>query len=554
MLQLNLESLNQFLSQIKIYSLICNSSNEIIFIDDYLLSRLDINLINKIITEVNIPIFYYNDFIIKKDMSKENGHFYFIENAIPGYTSAFSNISNWYQNILDSLPDGVVIVDKNGIITYANQASLRFNEIKKENFVGKIVSDLENQNYFTPVASLMALKSGKIESVIQNLRNKKKLMVFAYPIYDCDGKITHVMVLSSDVTEHLHLNQQLEEKENIIQFYSENLFNISANNSNLLPKFCSKQMEKVQTLINKIATSDINILLTGESGVGKTFWAKEIHDMSSRANKPFVVINCSTIPESLLESELFGYEGGTFTGALQGGKIGLFESAKGGTIFLDEIGELPLISQIKMLQVLQDREIRRIGSDKSIPVDFRLITATNQNLEKLVETKEFREDLYYRLNGFKINIPSLKERPDDISCLIFYFLNKYNNRNLTKKKISQNILAAFKQYPWPGNIRELKHVIESACIISEYDMITFDDLPDNFKYLNTIYEISMPLNKGIPSLKKAMEIVEEDLIKKAYQKYKNSYQVAEVLEISQPSAWRKINKYCNITQLSHQGK
>lgn len=448
-----------------------------------------------------------------------------------------------YTDILDLLPGGVMIIDRNGAILFVNRASEQFNQVDREKLIGRKIVDLQKENFFKPAASLLTLKSGKVESVIQNLRNKKKLLVFSYPIFDDSGNILYVITLSTDVTEQLRLQQQLEEKERIIQLYSER-FSLHISDEEKRLTFHSKEMEKVHSLISKTASTDINILLTGESGVGKTFWAKQIHNLSSRANEAFVTINCSTIPESLLESELFGYESGAFTGALSKGKIGLFETANRGTIFLDEIGELPHHVQIKLLQVLQDREIRRIGGSKSIPVDFRLITATNQDLQNMIKEKTFREDLYYRLNGFSIHIPALRERPEDIVPLSIFFLKQYNQTHNDIKKLSHDTLHIFQQYPWPGNIRELEHVLESACVISEYEMITYEDLPDNFRHLNPSYNLNI-FDKKKPSLQEALEIVEADLVRKAYEKTKTSYGVAEQLKISQATAWRKIQKYCD---------
>lgn len=539
------EYFNDLISQLKIRTIVCSLENIVIYIDPYLKKHYKDQTIGSIISNSTSTISSFDGMIVKRCATENNINYFIIEYP---FISNFTFIDNkkWYENILDSMHDGILIVDKMGKIKYVNKASLKFNDVTKEEFLGKNVEDLEKANYFKPSASLLALKSGKIESIIQNVKNSKKLMVFAYPIYGINNKITHVLTVSSDVTEHLNLRQQLEEKQDIINYYSRYLMNDSNIKDHLGPKFISNKMEKVQFLLSKVSNTDINVLFTGESGVGKTFFARRIHENSSRSKRPFIIINCSTIPESLLESELFGYESGTFTGASHKGKIGLFEAADGGTILLDEIGELPLLAQIKLLQVIQDREIRRIGSDKAIPVDFRLITATNQNLKSMIQLKTFREDLYYRLSGLEVRIPALRERPEDIPYSVFYFLNEYNRKHLKNKTFSQHILDMFQVYPWSGNMRELEHVIECACIISEYDMIIVDDLPEDLKFLDSISSLQAKYCQEIPSLSKALEIVESDLVRRAYEKYHNSYKVAEILQISQASAWRKIKKHCSV--------
>jgi Nif-specific regulatory protein len=239
----------------------------------------------------------------------------------------------------------------------------------------------------------------------------------------------------------------------------------------------SGKMNDVFSLIESVATTDATVLIRGESGVGKELVADAIHFNSLRKNKPFIKVNCAALPESLIESELFGHEKGSFTGASTQ-RIGRFEAANGGTIFLDEFGDIPPVIQVKLLRVLQEREIERVGSTKPIHVDVRILCATNRNLEELIATNEFREDLYYRINVFPIYIPSLRERINDIPVLANFFIEKFNKKHGKKiKRITTMAIDSLMVYHWPGNIRELENCIERACILSTDEVIRTNNLP-----------------------------------------------------------------------------
>ena len=302
--------------------------------------------------------------------------------------------------------------------------------------------------------------------------------------------------------------------------------------------FTSPKMQSVYLKIQKVAKTTTTVLITGESGTGKEVAARAIHLNSSRTEKPFIPVNCGAIPESLIESEFFGYSKGAFTGADPKGKIGFFEQAEGGTIFLDEIGDMPLSLQVKLLRVLQEKTITPIGSNKIKKVDVRIIAATNKNLEELVKENKFREDLYYRLNVFPIYIPPLRERPKDIEELSLYFISKYSQLfNLSPKKISNEVKDIFFSYSWPGNIRELKNTIEYIVnVIDEKENIIFKKhLPS--KFVNTFE------NKEIKTLAE----LEKDAIKSLLGKFGNSskdkIKVANTLDISLATLYRKIKQY-----------
>lgn len=309
----------------------------------------------------------------------------------------------------------------------------------------------------------------------------------------------------------------------------------------------SRHMQDVFKLIGRVADSDITVLLQGESGTGKEVVARAIHSNSRRSSRPFIKINCATIPEHLIESELFGHERGAFTGAVNQ-KPGKFELAHNGTVFLDEIGELSLNTQVKLLQVLQEKEFERIGSTRSIKVDVRILTATNRDLKKLVEEGRFREDLYYRINVMNIKLPPLRERKEDIPLLFNYFLKKFslkNNKKITG--ISQGAVAVIAGYNWPGNVRELKNVCEQAVVMTRSSVITPDDLPlgKNGELLagngNSNIHISINDNR---SLKEIVSDVERKVILKALNDNNwNRQETARALNLNRRSLYGKMKEY-----------
>ena len=299
----------------------------------------------------------------------------------------------------------------------------------------------------------------------------------------------------------------------------------------------SPEMKNLFNIIGKIANTDANLLLTGETGVGKSMFAKIIHEASDRKNAPFVEINCATIHNNLIESELFGYEEGSFTGANNKGKVGNIELSGGGTLFLDEITELPLDMQQKLLQAIQDKRFTRVGGNEYIEIDFRLISATNRDLETLVKEGAFREDLYYRINVIPMNIPPIRNREEDIIALTLHFTRLNNEKYDKTKSFSKDALQVFCKYSWPGNVRELENLVERMILTSTNEVIGRDELP--------IYLQNIVINdrKSSSTLKDALDDYERRIIIDAYSKYKTSVAVGEELGISQTGAARKIRKY-----------
>jgi transcriptional regulator with PAS, ATPase and Fis domain len=303
----------------------------------------------------------------------------------------------------------------------------------------------------------------------------------------------------------------------------------------------SPSMYNVIQLTRRLSDVDSTVLITGESGVGKGVIAKLVHENGNRKEFPFVKINCGAIPENLIESELFGYESGAFTGSKKDGKKGLFETAEKGTIFLDEISELPLNLQVKLLQVIQERELTRVGGVESIPINVRIISATNKDLLSLVREGKFREDLYYRLNVVPISIPPLRERPEDIIPMIRIFLNQNNKKMKEHKEIDSKAIAILMKYPWPGNVRELQNIIERLMITTKGTTILPENLPS---FIVESASIPDPVSSAEgKSLKDALDHAEREILIKAAEKYKTTRAIAKALGVSQPTVVRKLQKY-----------
>jgi transcriptional regulator with PAS, ATPase and Fis domain len=329
----------------------------------------------------------------------------------------------------------------------------------------------------------------------------------------------------------MELSHQVDKMEQQIEFYKRELVQTQNEITGIIVH--SDKMKKVFQFIERVSVVDTTVLILGETGVGKSRIARLMHDRSSRKTKPYYEVNCAALPETLIEAELFGYEGGSFTGGLKQGKKGLIEKANFGTLFLDEVGELSLSAQSKLLHVLQEKKVRPIGGTKEIKLDIRIVAATNQPLEEMVKNGTFRRDLYYRLNVIPLYIPPLRERREDIIPLVHHFLNVFNERYNRSVEFSPKVFEAFLKGEWPGNIREIENMVERLVVTSER-IVTIKDVP----FLQQETYTSPHL-----SLQQKLEELECRLIQEAYEEFGSSYKVAEELGISQSSAIRKIQKY-----------
>jgi transcriptional regulator with PAS, ATPase and Fis domain len=338
-----------------------------------------------------------------------------------------------------------------------------------------------------------------------------------------------------DITDLTNMKKELENKEELIAQQQNELALLRSLqlNSPFGVVISSRQMKKVMEMSVHVGKFDCTVLIQGESGVGKEIIAQTIVQSSERKEGPFIKINCGAIPETLLESELFGYEKGAFTGADPKGKTGMFEMANKGTILLDEVGEIPISLQVKLLRVLQEKEIIRVGGTKPIKLNIRIIAATNQNLEEMVREGTFREDLYYRINVVSIIIPPLRKRPDDIPALTKHFLHKFNKKYNLNKSISPQLQDLLLTYPWPGNVRELQNLIENLVILTQDDVITPEHLPAKFlEHRNNVTPNLVEINKILP-LKEAVNILETNLIKEAMQRFGTTRRAASILKVDQ---------------------
>ncbi|MEN6438255.1 MAG: sigma 54-interacting transcriptional regulator [Syntrophobacter sp.] len=452
------------------------------------------------------------------------------------------------ENILEASHDGLFITDGLGNILLVNTAWERICGIPRAFVLGKNAQDLVNQKYYTESSVMAAIRArGKTSIMLEMTRGEKvgqKILATAIPIWSESGEIKRVVANIRDITEILYLKDLLEKTRQLNELYAAELAQMRLQQ---ITKDCdiiarSPGTKRVLEMAAQVAKVDSTVLVTGESGAGKEIVANAIHRLGQRSEGPFIKINCSAIPETLLESELFGYESGAFTGARRQGKPGMFEMAKKGTLFLDEIGDISSSLQVKLLRALQDHEIIRVGGLKPIAVDARIITATNKNLQELVRTGAFRDDLYYRLNVVAIEIPPLRERKEDIPLLTLHFLEKINRKYQFRKKVNPEVIDNFLLYCWPGNIRELENVIERMLVMTEDEEIRVRHLPHYLKKQVITGGERVVFHENIP-FKKAMERAERQLLEQALKKHESTRKVARALRINQSTVVRKIKKY-----------
>ena len=459
--------------------------------------------------------------------------------------STNSEAAERLNDIIEQSFDGIFITDGNATVIKINHAYEAITGLSKEDLLGRNMEDLVNEKIISQSGSLIVKESKQPVTLQQYFKTKKQALITSSPIFDKSGNLIMIVTNVRDLTEIYNLKQAVRKKEEKVERLKLELTHLQdlTHTEELIIQ--DDASLSVLLLARRVAPLDTTVILLGETGVGKEVLAHYIYKNSTRANNSFIKVNCGAIPPALIESELFGYDKGAFTGASSTGKMGLFELANKGTLFLDEVGELPKDMQVKLLRAIQEQEILRVGGTKAIKINTRIIAATNRNLEELVQQNKFREDLYYRLTVFPIYIPPLRIRKNDIVPLAKTFLERLNKKYGFKKSLTAMSLQLLHEYNWPGNIRELKNVIERAVVISTKDDITPHDLHIhvhgglNEKPLST-KEKANPLPEN---LKETLESIEYNYLKSAYEQYGNVRDAAKSLGITASTFVRKRLRY-----------
>ena len=438
------------------------------------------------------------------------------------------------------LADDMMLSDAEGIILRVSENYERNFGFTHDSIVGKSAFDLEADGTFTPCITAEVIRKKKKITATQTINHThKNVMTVGIPLFDNEGVLKYAVCFNTVSMEQINaIHQNYRHLQDSLQQYSQEIaeLRLRATATNLVVK--SPAMQRLWTLIQNTANTTANILITGETGVGKSAVAKAIHAMSNRANGPFIEVNCAVLHENLIESELFGYEKGAFTGAASGGKIGKIELANHGTLFLDEIGELPPHIQSKLLQLIQEKTIERLSGTRRIELDFRLIVATNRNLEEEVQRGLFRSDLFYRLNVIRVHIPPLRQRPEDILPLAYQFLERFCREYGKQLTLSPRFVSFLEQFGWPGNVRQLENLMERLVITSQDPILDTTALPLDY---GADAPEALPAAAG--TLEERMNAYESQIIRDSFRRCRTTVAVAKELGISQATAARKIAKY-----------
>lgn len=474
-------------------------------------------------------------------------------------------ITNNLCSILNTAHDGFYITDREGNTLGLNKSYERLTGLKKEDLLGKNIKDLVACGTFDAVLNPEVVKTGKSAMRVQVNSENHKVLVTGHPVFDYDDDVVLVVTFVRDVTLMSKMEKQIRHQRKLINRYKEHSEKIA---SGKLAIAESQKMQDLLILLERVATTDATVLLLGETGVGKDVLARKLHESSCRADKPFFKVDCTSIPENLIESELFGYASGAFSGASTKGKPGFFEVAHEGTLFLDEIGELPLSMQGHLLRILQDGEICRVGDTKTRTIDVRIVAATNRNLEKEVALGNFRSDLYYRLFVAVVNVPSLRERKDDILPLARFFFDKFCQKYKKHLRFSASAEEALVQYNWPGNVRELENMVHSLVVTCVDGLIRVEDLPLTMhKTLSKLQ--NSPAKQAIhlegkekkattadihadvnwdnllhgKSLKEITETIEKEVLRRGMQEHNSITSLAKALKTERSTLSRKLKRY-----------
>lgn len=437
------------------------------------------------------------------------------------------NLEN-IKAIIDSLDVGIWVNNSHGDVLYASRGVEEQYGIPTEEVIGKNAIKLVDDGLSTQYTVQTTIKTKQVAHTTVMTRIGKTITSSTYPLLDEKGQLWRVLGCTKQSFE--------AEDEEMAETPTLGVIQKSEDAKDNPFIYQSEMMQNIMISMDRAAKSDAIVMILGESGVGKDRIARMLHEASPRADKPYVVVNCAAIPENLIESELFGYEKGAFTGAYQS-HMGLLELANGGTIFLDEIGDLPLIAQVKLLRCIQNRQVMRLGGKKVINLNVRFLSATNQELEKMMEQGRFRKDLYFRLNVIKLHIPPLRERPSDIIPLVEFFRDKFNKQYGRRKEFSKTSMQVLKNYAWPGNVRELENTVEHAIVLCPNRIIHHSYIPE---YIRTH---STECDTALVSYKDAFEEWEKKYFTEVARHYTSSRKAAPVLGLDQTTVLRKMKKY-----------
>jgi len=464
-----------------------------------------------------------------------------------GGKTAFWETPQALNAIIENSYDGIYLTDGNAVTVRMNRSYEIISGLRRENMLGRNMRELVAEGVISQSGTLLALERGESVTLEQVFETGKAAVITSTPVYDGEGHVAMVVTNVRDVTELNGLKEELAEREEAARradFALEVIRRQALGEDDVIA--ADRNMQDVLLMARKVAVLDTTVLLLGETGVGKEKLAGYICRNSRRKDRPFVKVNCGAIPPTLIESELFGYEKGAFTGADRNGKPGLFEAADGGTIFLDEVAELPPQIQVKFLRVLQEQEVERIGAITPRKIDVRVLAATNRNLEEMVHVKRFRDDLYYRLDVFPITIPPLRCRRDDIIPYMDAFLAELNSKYELHKRVSPAAYRAALAYRWPGNVRELRNLVERAIVLSTGDLITAEDM--SIRPCPGAATPAGVAGENPVDLRAVVEQLELDYMTGAYARYGNVRDAAGSLGMDPSTFVRKRKRYEKLLQ------
>lgn len=552
--------------------LVVNKKGEVVFVNESCQELFGLNKSNKPLIQDILPEntiikvikegkFEFTNFLFKESMylmnfpivAKELGAIIFFPKDIfedfINKSPKLLDLKQELEAVMNLSGELVTITDAEGIVLRVNDTCEKILGVKESDLIGKSTILLQGNGVIDTSSTLQVLEKKQKITHYQTTKSGRRLLVEGHPIFLDDGTLNKVINISKDITEISNLQKKLEETKRILENYQTELSRLQKQDKELV--FKSRSMEKVYELVCRIADVDATIFLHGETGVGKEVLARTIHQLSYRKNSPFIKVNCGAIPESIMESELFGYSKGAFTGANKEGKKGLALAADKGTLFLDEIGELPLNLQAKLLQLLQEKQFTPLGGTSPVNVDVRFIAATNRNLEEMVKNGTFREDLYYRLVVIPIHIPSLSERKEDIPFLINHFTESFNQKYKLYKSFDKEVIQHFIELEWKGNVRELQNTIERLIVTTPESYITVHDLPEQLLHPHSP---ARPKTGGQGfNLKEEVEQYEKQILLQTLETCSTMKEASKKLGVDASTITRKVRKYrINVAELQFQ--